>query len=156
MPLSDSNLWKPAIYDGSSLIELPRPISSLVSNLSWDWRRSKVPLKDGITGDGPSQGGRDIEVQATVAINGDSGPLITEIAMYDRLIEIEDAMDVNGTDRLEFFIYHNASSAVYRKFTPCLPVDFSWEVGDQTTGVFRYTLKLHAEDPESKTTAPGS
>lgn len=156
MPLADSNLWKPAIYDGSNLVELPRPISSLVSNLSWDWRKSKVPLKDGLTGDGPSKNGRDIEVQATVAIDGSSSPLITEIAMYDRLVAIENAMEVNGTDRLEFFIYHDTTSGVYRKFSSCLPVDFSWEIGDQTVSVFRYTLKIHAEDPDSKSTAPGA
>ena len=157
MPLSDSGKWKPAIYKGGTLTELPRPVLSLEIQDSWDFRTSKVPLDDGETLDGHTFNGPVISVSFQMAKQAGVQKL-TEVEMFDLYKSFRDTVNVDtDADKYEFFIYHDTTgSGTYRKFKKCAPIEYSCSFGDDVNALFVASLTVKAEDPVIYTTAPGS
>jgi len=146
-------VFKPAVYGGAGLYELPRPVPVLRVRDSWDSSRFKVPLADGDATVGHSRQGVDISLEGQVG--SQSGTLkTTEGAMLQELETLRETLDVSSAaEKYEFFIYHDSSSGVYRKFKTCSTVQFEMDLSDQN--LFTYSLIVHAEDPVLYTTAPG-
>lgn len=151
-------VWKPAIYKDSTLTQLPRPISRVRLNLDWDRRESKVPLLDGLSTTGHSKNGRIITISGQFGWNAD-GPLCDEGDSLDEAEVLIGLLDIaTDSEKFELFLYHDASSAVYRKFKQCSPVSFGDAHGDtqEERVAGPYELVILAEDPVLYTTAPGS
>src|SRR3990167_7886007 len=151
MPLADAGYFKPAIYKGTTLTKLPTPVTNLMVRNSWDSRKSKVPLKDGISTAGQSLNEVMIDIQGGAARNeadaAAATSYLTELAMFDRLTAIRAVLDTDDTTRFEFFVYHNSADAKYRKFKSCAAGSFDFSVGDDVKALFTYVIQVVAEDP---------
>ena len=144
--------FKPAIDNGVLFQELPRPILRFRVQDAWDYKQFKVPLKDGDTLVGQSQQGIDISIEGQ--IGSQSGALkLSEAEMFDALENLRAALNVDGTDgKYDLFLYHDASSATYRKFQACTTVRFEYDLSEKA--IFTYSVTIHAEDPGIYSTAP--
>lgn len=150
--------WKPAIYKGSTLYELPRPVPALTIKDGWDMREAKVPLSDRTFVNGVSKNGVTIVVGGLIAINGETG--VQLCAETDRLaayVEMRSALDVSDdTERFEFFVCHDAGTSYYKKFKSCVCKELTVDLGDESRTDWPYTLTILAEDPVLYSTAPGA
>lgn len=154
---TDSGYWKPAVYKDSTLTELPRPVLQLAVNDSWDMRESKVPLDDGISITGVSRNGVVIAVSGELAAQPEGTELGGELAMFDAWKSLRDVLNIDDdTEKFEFFIYHDATAGVYRKFKNCFCRSMGFDNGDNSRVPFPYSLEIVSEDPTVYTTAPGS
>jgi len=150
-------IWKPAIYKGSTLTTLPRPVNSLEITSDWDWRESKVPMLDGIETDGHSANGTEIIVQGQLGNDGSGTLLTSELLMMNYLKDLSDELDVSGaSDKYEFFSYHDSGSNTYRKWSPCVTRSFKYNIGDDNRVPFTYTLVVFCESHQIQVTSPGS
>ena len=147
-------VFKPAVYDGSSLYELPRPIVSLRLQDAWDFEQFKVPLRDGDTAVGHSRDGVDIAIDGQIGTQ--QGELkASEEEMFQEIETLRSRIDVDSSaDKYELFLYHDAASDVYRKFKSCSTVRFDVDLSDKH--LFTYSAVIHADDPVIYTTAPGA
>ena len=146
--------FKPAIYDGVSLYELPRPILAVRIHDAWNFEQLKVPLADGDTLTGHSFQGTEISLDGQLGTQ--AGTLkASESDMFQEMETLRGVLDVSAdAEKYEFFLYHEAASATYRKFKSCSTVRFNWDLSNKT--LFTYALLIHAEDPVIYTTAPGA
>ena len=145
--------FKPALYDGSTLYELPRPVVAMRIKDQWDFERLKVPLSAGDSLVGHSLNGVDLAVDGQI-VSQAGALLLSEQDMFSELQSLRSALDVSATDqKYEFFLYHDAASATYRKFKKCSTLRFEYDLSDKR--LFKYSVEVHAEDPVIYTTAPG-
>lgn len=145
--------FKPALYTGSTFYELPRPVTTLRIQDSWDFEQFKVPLADGDTLVGHSRQGIDISIAGQLGTQA-GGLKISEADMFQELEELRNYLDVtSGGDQYEFFLYHDTTTATYRKLKSCSTIRFEYDLSNKA--IFTYSAALHAEDPTIYTTAPG-
>jgi hypothetical protein len=145
--------FKPAVYDGSTLYELPRPIVSIRVQDAWDFEQFKVPLAAGDTVVGHSRQGVDIAVEGQIGTQG-GGLKITEADMFQEIETLRSRLDVTSSgDEYEFFLYHDTATATYRKFKSCSTIRFDYDLSNKN--LFTFSAAIHAEDPVIYTTAPG-
>lgn len=145
--------FKPAVYDGVSLYELPRPVSSLRIQDAWDFEQFKVPLADGDALVGHSRDGVDILVEGQIGSQA-GGLKTTEEEMFDEIGTLRARLDVtSGGDEYEFFVYHDTASKSYRKFKRCSTIRFESDISNKN--LFTFSIALHAEDPTIYSTGPG-
>lgn len=151
-------VWKPAIYKGSTLTWLPRPVDTVRLTTEWDNRESKVPLKDGISTTGHSLNGRVITIGGKTGKN-ESGFLCTDEDRMDELEAVLTLLDISAdSEKFELFLYHDAGSGVYRKFKQCSPKSYGYAQGERQDERVHspYELVIVAEDPVLYSTAPGA
>lgn len=147
-------VFKPAIYKGSTLYELPRPVTRLRISDRWDFAAYKVPLRDGDRLTGHSREGVEIVLEGQVGSQAGSLKL-SEQAMFTEMLMLRQTLDVSeDDDKFEFFLYHDAGTATYRKFKGCSTLAFEWDLS--SPALFAYSLTLHAEDATLYTTGPGA
>lgn len=158
MPLSDSNLWKPALYIDPNLRRLLRPVTSLTVIDKWKFNESKVPLKDGVSISGHAFDGVRIRVSGSIGINSAGAIVATEIGMFDAYNTFRGYMDLSSNDSpYEFFIYHDTGGGgTYRKFKNVWPVSMSMDLGDDNEPLFKWSAEWITEDSTIYTTAPGA
>ena len=145
--------FKPALYDGSTLHELPRPVTALRLRDRWDFERFKVPLAAGDTLVGHSLDGVDLAVDGQI-VSQAGALMLSEHDMFSELETLRSALDVSAAgQKYEFFLYHDSESATYRKFKNCSTLRFEYDLSDKR--MFKYAIEIHAEDPVIYTTAPG-
>ncbi len=147
-------VFKPAIYKNAALYELPRPVTSLRLRDGWDFERFKVPLASGESLVGHSRQGVAITLAGAIAFQ--AGTLKTsEEQMFEELEDLRDAFSVTSSDeKYEFFLYHDATSGVYRKLQNCTTVKFEFDLSDENQLV--YSAEIFADDPDILTSAPGT
>ena len=74
--------------------------------------------------------------------------------MFQELEELRARLDVTSAgDEYEFFLYHDAASATYRKLKSCTTIRFDYDLSSKA--LFTYSIAIHAEDPAIYTAAPG-
>ena len=158
MPLSDRNLWKPAIYVDATLRRLPRPVGSLSIIDGWRFNESEVPLKDGATISGHSYKAPRIRVSGQMAIDDTGSTKLTEIGMFDAWSTFRGYMNLDSTEAgYEFFVYHDTGGGgTYRKFKDVWPVSMNMDLGDDNNAVFTWSAEWVIEDHVIYTTAPGA
>lgn len=149
-----SFVWKPAIFDASGLYRLPRPVTSLSWQDSWDFVPLKVLLAEGDELAGLSRGGIEIRIEGQIGSQAGSLKL-TEQDMFTTLETLRSRVNVlSAAAKYEFFIYHDDTSSTYRKFKSATTVQFECDLSD--VHLFTYTVSIHADDPTLYTTAPGA
>ena len=148
-----SLVFRPALYRGGTLFELPRPITTLRVLDAWDFEQFKVPLAAGDRLYGHSRNGLDLSIEGSVGTR--AGTLCaTEEDMLAALSQLSEAFDITSDeDRYEFFLYHDQPSAAYRKYRSCATVRFEYDLSSPQ--LFTWSAVVHAEDPRLYTTAPG-
>jgi hypothetical protein len=144
--------FKPAIWRDGVLYELPRPLTSVRLQDSWDYARFKVPLDDGDWTAGHSRNGVDIALEGRVGSH--AGILtLSEEEMFAALETLRTHLDASpeaGT--FELFLYHDPATGTYRSFRDCCTVRFEYELTDPR--LFTYSTVIHAADPTIHTSAP--
>jgi hypothetical protein len=143
--------FKPAIWKGGTLYELPRPVNVVRLQDSWDFARFKVPLAAGDELAGRSANGVDIALEGEIGTQ--AGVLRPdEAAMFTAVQALRTALSPANPDQVyQFFLYHDAASATYRSFKDCTTVRFDCDLS--TKQLFTYSALIHASDPTVYTTA---
>ena len=139
-------VFHPAIWKGSVLTALPRPVTSLRIADSWDFEKFKTPLADGDQVTGHSRNGVDVQVEGQF---GARAGIVTidEAAMLQAVVDLRTLLDVNGApDRFGLVLYHNPSTGQSRLFEKCTAVRFESDLSDPS--LFTYSLLVHASSPD--------
>lgn len=148
-----SFIWKPALFDASGLYLLPRPVTSLSWQDSWDFDQLKVILAEGDELAGLSRGGIELRIEGQIG-SQDGDFKLTEEAMFTTLETLRNRLNAaSDLEKYELFIYHDAATATYRKFKAASTVQFECDLSD--VHLFSYSVSIHADDPTLYTTAPG-
>ena len=145
--------FRPAVYRGSELYELPRPIETLRVLDSWDAASLKVPLKAGSWRAGLSQNG--VEIRGHGQLGTTAGNLvISEEDMFDAWVELRSRLSIGQPEeKFEFFLYCDVESAVYRKFKNCTTIQMEGDLSSKQ--LFEYDFVIFAEDPVIYSSGPG-
>jgi len=145
--------FKPAVWDGAALYELPRPVTAVRIQDSWDFARFKVPLGTGDSVAGRSAEGVDIAIEGELGTQ--AGALKTgEESMFLAIEALRAALSADAPDEaFELFLYHDAASSTYRSFRNCTTVRFECDLSEAR--LFVYSALIHASDPTIYTSAPG-
>jgi hypothetical protein len=148
-----SFVWKPAVYDAGGLYRLPRPVTSLSWQDSWDFDALKVLLAEGDELAGLSRGGIEIRLEGQIGSH-DGDLQLTEQAMFTTLETLRNRLNASSDGaKYEFFLYHDDVSATYRKFKSASTGQLECDLSD--VHLFTYSVAIHADDPTLYTTAPG-
>lgn len=144
--------FKPAVWKGGVLYELPRPVTVVRIQDSWDFARFKVPLAAGDSIAGRSANGVDIAIEGEIGTQ--AGALkVDEEAMFGAIAGLRSALSAGTPDAVyELFVYHDAASATYRSFRNCTTVRFDCDLS--APQLFVYSALIHASDPTIYTSAP--
>ncbi len=145
-------LFKPALWRGGELYELPRPITSLRVQDAWDYARFKVPLAAGDVTAGHSRNGVDIAIEGRLAAQ--AGDLkLDEAAMFTALEQLRTRLHVSAAGAFfELFLYHDPATSTYRSFRQCCTTRFEYDLSDAR--LFTYSAVIHAADPTIHTGPP--
>ncbi len=145
---------QPKIYAGTTLYEFPRPVQALRMRDTWDFDRSKVPLKDGETLAGQSRKGVAIFLNGQIASQAGTSKQ-TEAAMFAEIESMRSHLNDNATNgKFELFLFHDSATPYYRKFKNCSTLRFDVDLSNRN--LFTYTMEIHSDDPTLYTTAEGA
>lgn len=144
--------FKPAVWKGGALYELPRPVTVVRWQDSWDFERFKVPLAAGDAIAGRSANGVDIAIEGEIGTQ--AGALkADEATMFAAVQTLRAALAPATPDQVyQFFLYHDAGSSTYRSFKRCTTVRFECDLS--APRLFSYSAVIHAADPAIYTSAP--
>lgn len=146
-------VFKPSIWRGGALYELPRPVTALRVSDAWDYSQLKVPLAAGDVLVGHSRSGVQIAIEGQIGSRAGS-LAISESAMFAEIEGLRNAVHVSGSgDKYEFFLYHDPGAGEYRKFKGCSTVRFEWDLSNSK--LFTYSLVIHAEEAGLSAAGPG-
>jgi len=145
--------FKPAVWDGGVLYELPRPVIAVRIQDSWDFARFKVPLAAGDALAGRSANGVDIAIEGEIGTQ--AGALKAgEESMFAAIETLRTALATDDPDATyELFLYHDVATATYRSFRGCTTVRFECDLSESK--LFVYSALIHASDPTIYAVAPG-
>lgn len=145
--------FKPAVWKGGVLYELPRPVTVVRIQDSFDFARFKVPLAAGDSVAGRSRNGVDIAIEGEIGTQ--AGTLkSSEQSMFNTVDALRAALSAGAPDQTyQFFVYHDAPSGTYRSFRSCTTVRFECDLS--APQLFAYSALIHASDPAIYTSAPG-
>jgi hypothetical protein len=145
--------FKPAVWDGAVLYELPRPVTAVRIQDSWDFARFKVPLGAGDALAGRSPNGVDIAIEGEFGMQ--AGALKAgEESMFVAIEALRAALSADAPDATyELFLYHDVATSTYRSFRNCTTVRFECDLSESK--LFVYSALIHASDPTIYTVAPG-
>lgn len=144
--------FKPAVWKAGTLYELPRPVTVVRIQDSWDFARFKVPLAAGDAIAGRSANGVDIAIEGEI---GKQAEVLKtdEASMFAAAQALRTALSPTDPDQVyRFFLYYDAGSATYRSFRNCTTVRFECDLS--APQLFSYSALIHASDPTIYTTAP--
>lgn len=144
--------WKPALYDGTNLFLLPRPVTVCRIRQTFDFGRYKVPLENREHAAGRSANGLEIHLEGQ-ALKSGSAVQQDEKAMFNRLADIQHRITPDDGDvNFQLFLYHDTAENEYRSVKACQAERFEFEISDHFA--FRYVLDVFAADPNLYVTAP--
>ena len=144
--------FKPAVWDGGVLYELPRPVTAVRVQDSWDFVRFKVPLATGDALAGRSANGVDIAIEGEIGTQ--AGALKAgEESMFAAIETLRTALAADDPEATyELFLYHDVSTSTYRSFRSCTTVRFECDLSESK--LFVYSALIHASDPTIYSSAP--
>lgn len=145
-------LFRPSIVRPTSVFELPRPVTSVRIQDSFDYSKLKAPR---VTGDiivGHTPSGVDIALEGQFGSHV-GAPRLTEEQMFLTLESLRLAVhSANPEDRYRLFLYFDPEAATYRSFQDCVTVRFEYDLSKPR--LFTYSLVVHASRPEIQQTGP--
>ncbi len=145
--------FRPAIYRGGVLYNLPRPITRLRIQESFDSQTFKVPLRDGELAGGQSRNGVDLLIEGQIGSQGEV-LLLSEAQMLEELEALRNACHPGSPDELcELILYQDTGGSESRKYRDCSLVRLDTDLSNPW--LFTYAITLRAHDPELKSDAPG-
>src|SRR4051794_34953299 len=116
--------FKPAVWKAGTLYELPRPVTVVRWQDSWDFARFKVPLAVGDALAGRSANGVDIAIEGEIGTQAGSLKA-DEATMFAAVQALRAGLSPATADQVyQFFLYHDAASTTYRSFKRCTTVRF--------------------------------
>lgn len=144
--------FKPSLWRDGALFELPRPVTSVRVQDSWDFARFKVPLGDGDSTAGASRNGVDIAIEGRLGSH--AGQLkLDEASMFAALELLRSRLHVAAdSPGYELFLYHDPATSTYRSFRRCHTVRFEYDLSDPH--LFTYAIVIHAADAAIYTAPP--
>ncbi len=146
--------FRPAVYKGGELFELPRPITQVRILDRWDFERLKVLLSPGDYLTGHSRHGIEISIEGQFGSHEGSLSL-TEEEMFVVWEGMREMLDVTeDSEKFEFFLYHEGSDGSYRKLKECSTVRLECDMSNKH--LFEYAVTIHADDSSLYPTAPGA
>lgn len=140
-------VFSPMLVFGPQTVPLPRPITQVRVQDSWDAARFKVPHQDGSLWAGRSQDGVDISIRGQFARTGDQLTL-SESDMLDAIEAVRASLrlgDPSETYGLALFV-DSDDPQMKRGFRACSTVKFEYDLSDRA--LYGYTLMVHASDPQ--------
>ena len=138
-------MFKPAIFRGGVLYELPRPVVSVRIQDAWDFEQFKVPLLDGEHTVGHSRQGVDVAIDGQLGSH-EGALTIGEQEMFEAIEALRTALDVGAAEeRYSLYLYHDAGTGTYRRLAECSTVRFEYDLSD--VRLFTYAVVIHADDP---------
>jgi hypothetical protein len=153
-------MFAPAIAREANLWELPRPITKLRWDDTWDRLKFKVPLRLGDQTTGQSLNGAELVIEGQLRrhqaheLRSESERLAVLIALREQLL-LGDGGSVSGPDRFEpieiapspfdLVVAVDTETLAQLRWTACTAVRVEWDVSDEH--VWTYRLELHADDP---------
>lgn len=145
-------LFRPSIVRASSVFELPRPVTSVRIQDSFDYSKLKAPR---ITGDmivGHSSSGVDVAMEGQIGSHAGASQL-SEEQMFLTLESLRQAIrSSTPEDRYRLFLYFDPETSTYRSFQECVTVRFDYDLSRPR--LFTYSLVVHASNPSLEQTGP--
>ncbi len=145
-------LFRPSIVRPSSVYQLPRPVTSVRIQDSFDFAKLKAPR---ITGDmivGHTSSGVDIAIEGQFGSH-EGTPQLSEEQMFLTLESLRLAVhSENPEDRYRLFLYCDTETSTYRSFRECTTVRFEYDLSKSR--LFTYSLVVHASCPVIEQSAP--
>jgi hypothetical protein len=149
---SDATPFQPAIYDGETFHDLPRPVLSVRVREAWDFERRKVPLADGDESVGHSRDGVEIVVSGRIGPTA-ADPGATGLDLLAAVESLRQVLHVGGASaKYDFYLEHDATAGTYRHFKSCSTVRLEYDLSDKS--LLEYTAVIHADAPTLYATGP--
>lgn len=140
----DAVRFRPKIGRGEDIHELPRPVSLVALQETWDAERFKTLLVDGDTSVGSTRNGVEITVSGVIG-STEAAPLTTA-ELFAALAKLRDQVHVGPDDaKYRFYLLHDADASLYRYFQACTTVRLETDLAQLTA--IKYRLVIHADDP---------
>ena len=139
-------VFAPALVFGTRLVPLPRPITQIRIQDTWDAARFKVPHRDGSLWAGRSRDGVEISIRGQLGRDAD-GVLLSERAMFEAIESVRHELHLSDPDAeygLALFVDATGGDVV-RGFRGCSTVKLETDLSDRA--IYGYTLLIHASDP---------
>jgi hypothetical protein len=137
--------FHPAVHDGESFHDLPRPVLAVRVREAWDFERRKVPLADGDESVGHSRDGVDIVVSGRIGPTA-ADPDATALDLLAAVETLRQVLHVGGESaKYDFYLEHDATAGIYRHFKSCSTVRLEYDLSDKS--LLEYTAVIHADDP---------
>jgi hypothetical protein len=149
MPLD----YRPALYNGTTVFELPQPIYQCKIIDTVKAEQHTVPFKPGGRSYAPTFGSVKITITGGIGVHEGAQTVGDEeqLAVYEELREYLRALTDTGAT--EFFPFYSSGS--YRKFKNVFVESLDIDVGDQSHQEWPWELQLRADDPVIYDSAPG-
>lgn len=145
--------FRPAVYKGGELFELPRPITQFRIQDRWDFENFKVPMLSGDYLTGHSRHGVELTLEGQFGRQGETLSL-SEEEMFVVWEEMREMLDVTSDgEKYELVLYVNGSDGSSRKLKGCSTVRMECDLSSKH--LFEYAVTIHAEDARLYATGPG-
>ncbi len=145
-------LFSPSIVRATSIFELPRPVTSVRIQDSFDFAKLKAPRATGDMIVGHTSSGVDIALEGQIGSH-EGTPQLSEEQMFLTLESLRQAVhSANPEDRYRLFLYLDPETSTYRSFRECATVRFEYDL--TRPRLFTYSLVVHASQHVIEQTAP--
>ena len=134
----------PAVYVAQIWKPLPRPVTALRIQETWDSERLKIPGADGDLVLAQSRNGVDISLSGQLGLTQSTIPL-SEAAMWDALVDLRDWLNTTGDRKFHLCLFADWRAGVYRHFRNCSTLRFEYDLSSPT--LYTYQAVIHAENP---------
>ena len=114
-----AQVYDPRIHVGATQFQLPQPVLQWDEKFTLDFKRTKVPLRDGVTLTGITRGALIVTLSGLISKNTRSGVLHAKQRMQDLLIN-------NGGTTFTFYKYYDTVRDNYRYYSGCICKDLSF------------------------------
>jgi len=138
-------VFRPAIWTGGALTELPRPVTSFSHSGFVDFEKFKTPLADGDVVTGHSRNGVDLQVEGE--FGSVAGTLkIDEPTMLQAVMTLRGLLHVDSAaDRYGLVLYYDSATGQSRYFQQCTTVRFDCDLSNPA--LFTYSILIHSSAP---------
>lgn len=158
------SIWRPStsgttgtVVNSGRLYELPQPVISLQSPISWKGETTTGPYVAGATGVyGQVRDVVPISCSGTFGTQ-DGDATMSESEMWLNFYTLQAFMEpVTPTSLFEFFLYYDLATTTYVKFKSVRFLNLTSNQGDTNWNLFPWDISAEALDPVIYTTSPGA
>ncbi len=145
-------LFRPSIVRPAAIFELPRPVTSVRIQDSFDYSKLKAPRTTGDMIVGHTSSGVDVAIEGQFGSHAGT-PQLSEEQMFLTLESLREAVrSTTPEERYRLFLYFDPETSTYRSFQECVTVRFEYDLSKPR--LFTYSLVVHASRPSLEQTGP--